>query len=136
MSDVLVPGRRAGGVLSYISLFTSFSTLLCCALPSLLVLIGLGATVASALTSVPWLVNLSRHKNWVFAISGLFIGANLIYVYAVAPRLQPQVCPSSVPEACASASRLSRILLWVSATIYGIGVFSAYMLGPLLMRFG
>jgi mercuric ion transport protein len=34
------------GALSYLSLFTSLGTLLCCALPSLLVLFGLGATVA------------------------------------------------------------------------------------------
>jgi len=31
---------------TYLSLFTSFATLLCCALPSLLVLLGFGATVA------------------------------------------------------------------------------------------
>ena len=66
MSDTLAQGRGAGGVLSYISLFTSFGTLLCCALPSLLVLLGLGATVASFLSAVPWLVVLSRHKTWVF----------------------------------------------------------------------
>ena len=138
MSDTLAQGRGAGGVLSYISLFTSFGTLLCCALPSLLVLLGLGATVASFLSAVPWLVVLSRHKAWVFSISGLLIVGNLIYVYVVAPRLRQQglACPSDAPDACASASRFSRILLWVSATIYGVGVFSAYVLGPLLMRFG
>ena len=49
-------------VLSYFSLFSSLSTLLCCALPSLLVLFGLGASVASTLSFLPWLVALSRHK--------------------------------------------------------------------------
>lgn len=39
--------RNLSGMLTYFSLFTSLSTLLCCALPSLLVLVGLGATVAS-----------------------------------------------------------------------------------------
>jgi hypothetical protein len=67
MLDLIRP-RRTSGVLSYVSLFTSFGTLLCCALPSLLVLLGLGATVASFLTAVPWLVTLSRHKTWVFAV--------------------------------------------------------------------
>src|SRR6266481_785675 len=115
------------GLLSYLSLFTSFGTLLCCALPSLLVLLGLGATVASFLSAVPWLVVLSRHKTWVFSISGLRIVGNLIYVYVVAPRLRQRglACPSDAPDACASASRFSRILLWVSATIYAVGVFSA-----------
>jgi len=138
MADILTQQRRTSGVLSYLSLFTSFGTLLCCALPSLLVLLGLGATVASFLSAVPWLVALSRHKVWVFAVSGLLIAANLLYVYAIAPRLQSAggTCPADSPDACATASRFSRIVLWVSAAIYVAGVFSAFVLGPLLMRFG
>ena len=50
------PPRIRSGALSYLSLFTSLSTLLCCALPSLFVLLGLGATVASLLSQAPWLV--------------------------------------------------------------------------------
>jgi mercuric ion transport protein len=138
MTETFAQRRRASGVLSYLSLFTSFGTLLCCALPSLLVLLGLGATVASFLSAVPWLVTLSRHKVWVFAISGLLIGGNLVYVYVIAPRLKDQgaACPIDKPDACATASRFSRIVLWVSATIYVVGLFSAFVLGPLLMRFG
>ncbi len=123
-------------LLSYLSLFTSFGTLLCCALPSLLVLLGLGATVASFLSAVPWLVTLSRHKNWVFLAAGLLIGANFLYTYALAPRLQGRAgCPSDAPNACTTSSRMSRLVLWVSGAIYGIGLFSAYALGPLLMKF-
>jgi len=51
------PGKQSA-LLSYFSLFTSVSTLLCCALPSLLVLFGLGASVASVLSFLPWLVTL------------------------------------------------------------------------------
>jgi hypothetical protein len=40
----------AGGVLVYLSVSTSLSTLLCCALPSFFVLLGLGATVASVVS--------------------------------------------------------------------------------------
>lgn len=138
MNDVFAQRRRGSVVLSYLSLFTSFGTLLCCALPSLLVLLGLGATVASFLSAVPWLVTLSRHKTWVFAIAGVLISGNLLYVYVIAPRLKDQgmACLVDQPDTCASASHLSRILLWVSATIYGVGLFSAFVLGPLLMRFG
>jgi mercuric ion transport protein len=124
-------GKNA--LLSYLSLFTSFGTLLCCALPSLLVLLGLGATVASVLTTVPWLVTLSHHKNWVFLISGLLIGGNFVYTYVVAPRIR--ACPTDSPNACDAASKLSRVVLWISAIIYLLGFFSAYLLGPLLMRF-
>jgi mercuric ion transport protein len=133
------PTKQAStGLVSYLSLFTSFGTLLCCALPSLLVLFGLGATVASFLSSVPWLVTMSRHKNWVFLVAGLLIGGNFLYIYALAPRLQTPArgCPVDTPSACTAANRTSRAVLWISAVIYGIGVFSAYVLGPLLMRFG
>jgi mercuric ion transport protein len=138
MTDVLTNQRRTSGVLSYLSLFTSFGTLLCCALPSLLVLLGLGATVASVLSEVPWLVTLSRHKSVVFLFSGILIGGNLFYVYAVAPRLQAggAVCSPDAPGACSSASRFSRVVLWISAITYCFGAFSAFGLGPLLMRFG
>src|SRR6185436_18024964 len=123
--------RRTSGVLSYLSLFSSLGTLLCCALPSLLVLFGLGATVASFLSAVPWLVTLSHHKNWVFLISGTLIAGNLAYLYVLAPKLRATgaACPPDSPQACEVASRTSRWILWVSVTLYCIGVFSAYALG-------
>jgi len=125
-------------LVSYLALFTSVGTLLCCALPSLLVLLGLGATVASFLSAAPWLVTLSRHKNWVFGVSGGLILGNLFYMYRVAPGLKRAgtTCPADAPEACAGASRVNRVILWVSVAIYSVGLFSAYALGPLLMRFG
>src|SRR5438309_6746837 len=80
---------------SYLSLFTSTGTLLCCALPSLLVLLGLGTTVASFLSVFPWLVTLSHHKRWVFAISGVMIAFSFVQMYAIAPRLKAAnlACP-------------------------------------------
>ena len=131
------PPRFSGGVFSYLSLFTSLGTLLCCALPSLLVLFGLGATVASVLVETPWLVALSHHKNWVFLIAGILIGSNFVYVYTVAPRLQARrgACDPNDPAACQIVSRFSRIVLWCSATLYLIGCFSAYVLGRILIYF-
>src|SRR5438477_1164196 len=92
--------KTLGGVLSYFSLFTSLGTLLCCALPSLLVLLGLGATVATVLSSVPWLVSLSHHKVWVFAVAGVLIGLGFIQTYSILPRLRNcyESCPPSDPE--------------------------------------
>ena len=129
---------QADGVLGYLSLFTSLGTLLCCALPSLLVLIGLGATVASVVTAAPWLITLSRHKDWTFMVAGLLITANFFYVFLVAPklRIRNQTCPVDQPNACNTASRMSQWILWVSAGIYLVGCFSAYLLGPLLRHVG
>lgn len=131
------PPRARGGALSFLSLFTSLGTLLCCALPSLLVLVGLGATVATVLSEVPWLVDVSHHKNWVFIVAGLLITSNFAYVYAVVPKLQMKsaACDPNDPAACQTASRFSRIVLWCSAGLYLVGCFTAYILGPLLVRF-
>lgn len=52
----------------YLALFSSVGTLVCCALPALLVLSGFGATVASLLSAAPWLVTLSRHKAYVLPL--------------------------------------------------------------------
>jgi hypothetical protein len=131
------PPRIRSGALSFLSLFTSIGTLLCCALPSLLVLLGLGATVASVLAEAPWLVSLSHHKNWVFATAGVLIFGNFLYVYRIAPMLQARsgACDPTDPTACQTASRFSRLVLWLSAALYIVGCFSAYLLGPILMRF-
>jgi mercuric ion transport protein len=118
--------------LNYLSLFGSVGTLLCCALPSLLVLFGFGATVAVVLSSLPWLVALSKHKAITFALSGLLIALGFVNTYYVAPRLRPD--PTCTTEACCTASRFSRVLLWTSASIYTLGFFVVYILGPILAR--
>lgn len=131
------PPRTRGGALSFLSLFTSLGTLFCCALPSLLVLFGFGATVATVLSEVPWLVELSHHKRWVFIVAGLLISGNFVYVYVIAPKLKLRdgACDPNDPAACQTASRLSRIVLWCSAVLYLAGCFTAYILGPLLVWF-
>jgi hypothetical protein len=129
-----IRGRARDRAFGFLSLFTSFGTLICCALPSLLVLFGLGATVASFLSVAPWLVTLSRHKEWVFAGSGTLIALNFAYVYAIAPRLRGDLaCPSDEPTACGTADRVNRAVLWVSAGIYAVGFFTAYLLAPILI---
>lgn len=131
------PPRVRSGLLSYLSLFTSIGTLLCCALPSLLVLFGLGATVTSTLSAAPWLVTMSHHKHWVFVTAGLLISGNFVYVYGIAPELQARTgaCDPNDVSACRTASRFSRIVLWCSAVLYVIGFFTAYLLGPILTHF-
>lgn len=131
------PPRVRSGALSYLSLFTSIGTLLCCALPSLLVLFGLGATVASVLSEVPWLVTMSHHKHWVFVVSGIMISGSFIYTYVIAPRLQRRsgACDPNDPAACQTATRFTRIVLWSSALLYVMGCGAAFILGPLLVHF-
>ena len=133
----LAPERRArrAALLNYFSLFSSFSTLICCALPSVLVLLGLGTTVASLLSAAPRLVSLSRHKIWTFSIAGTLIAASFVMTYVIAPRLREgEVCRADNPTTCGEVSKLSRVILWGSAIIWSGGFFVAYLLGPILER--
>lgn len=109
------------------ALAASFGTLVCCALPSLFVLLGLGTTVAAVVSAAPWLVVLSRHKGWVFLAAGVLIAGSRLYAMYVVPRIVPEgaVCPVRL-------SRLMRVVWWVSVGFYSAGVFVAYALGPLL----
>jgi len=131
------PERRArrAALMNYFSLFSSFSTLICCALPSVLVLLGLGTTVASLLSAAPWLVSLSRHKVWTFSIAGTLIGASFVMTYVIAPRLREgEACEADDPSTCGEVSKVSRVILWGSAVIFCGGFFVAYLLGPILER--
>jgi mercuric ion transport protein len=126
---------RRAALLNYFSLFSSFSTLICCALPSVLVLLGMGTTVASLLSAAPWLVSLSRHKIWTFSIAGVLITMSFVMTYAIAPRLRAgDVCDAEDPTTCGEASKVSRVILWGSAAIWSCGFFVAYLLGPILER--
>ena len=132
MNTIAVQPSKRSALLSYFSLFTSVSTLLCCALPSVLVLFGLGASVASMLSFLPWLVTLSHYKRVTFFISGVLITLSFVNMYYIAPRLRAQQCSPDNPTACEDASRASKILLWISAVIYVLGFFVACVLGPFL----
>src|SRR5271155_5808713 len=130
-----VQRARRAALLNYFSLFSSFSTLICCALPSVLVLLGMGTAVGSVLSSAPWLVSLSRYKIWTFSIAGTMIAISFLMTYLIAPRLrQGEVCDADDPTTCREVSRISRVILWGSAIIWACGFFVAYLLGPILER--
>lgn len=109
----------------------SVGTLICCALPSLLVLLGLGTTVAAVVSAAPWLVVLSRHKEGVFLAAGILIVASRFYTSRVVPRVTPEGagCPPRL-------SRVTRAIWWTSVVLYLAGAFVAFALAPLLARSG
>ena len=65
--------RFRESVTTWLSLMTTTGTLLCCALPVMLVSLGFGAAVAGLTSELPWLIELSRHKEWVFAFSAVML---------------------------------------------------------------
>ncbi len=118
---------------SILSLFTSFSTLICCALPALLVTLGMGAVLAGLVTSLPFLVTLSVYKEWTFGIAALLIGLNFFLVYR--NRNEDEVCEipeEGVETACDTASNWSKRILWISAIMLLVGLFMTYLALPLM----
>jgi hypothetical protein len=112
-------------LLQLLSLFGSLSTLLCCALPALLVSLGMGAAVAGLVTAVPQLVWLSEHKNVLFPVCGLALaGAGYLQW-----RARNEACPidPKLAEACRETRGWSGPVYWVSVTIFAVGVFFAYV---------
>jgi len=115
-------------VANLLSLGGSLSTLICCALPSVLVALGAGAAVASLVSALPWLVWVSRHKGWFFLIAGLLLAVNLALVYRPRGTI---ACAVGGGKACEDAKRWNKRLLWVSVALYGFGVFMTYLALPL-----
>lgn len=114
---------------AWISLFTSTGTLLCCALPSLLVALGMGASLAGLVSNVPQIVVLSQYKGLVFGISGLLIlGSAYLQFYR-----EEESCPIDpvLAEACKTSKRWSKYILIFSGAIWLVGAIFAFLL-PLL----
>lgn len=113
---------------TWLALFASTGTLICCALPIALVALGLGATVAAISSSFPILVSITQHKAWVFA------GAALLLVLTSWLLFRPsRECPAG-PELQAACHRIlmwNRRIFWIAVAIWAIGYFAAYAALPL-----
>lgn len=117
-------------ILSVLALFTSTGTLVCCALPALLVSLGMAAVVISAVSAFPWLVPLTRHKAWLFLGTGLLIGLNFYLVYRTQKQLACEL--GGTGQGCQVAGRWNRGVLWLTVVIYAVGVLMAYLALPLV----
>lgn len=122
--------------ISIASLFTSISTLLCCALPSLLVAVGMGAVVAGMVSDFPALIALSKYKGWTFLGAGILIGFNFWLFYGRKKNQACEIDEYGNETPCDTAAQWSKIILWVSFGLYVLGLFSAYLLLPLQQFLG
>lgn len=108
-------------------------TLVCCALPIALVSVGAGSVVASLVSTAPWLVSLSRHKEWVFLGSGLLLAANYWALY----RSGGAACrPGGVCHPSHPLGRWMRRVYWSSVTLYAVGFAAAYLSLPIAKVLG
>jgi len=120
--------QQKNSSVTWLTLFVSTGTLICCALPIILVTLGLGATVAALTSTFPFLITLSQHKIWVFSFSGIMLGVSGWLLYR-----SGRSCPSD-PELgalCERANVWNRRVYWTSVVLWVIGFFAAYIALPL-----
>lgn len=117
---------------SFLALFTSTGTLICCALPALVVAIAGGSAMVSLLSTFPWLVTLSTYSGWIFLIAGTMILFSGILILKPKGNL---ACSITGGKGCEVAGRFQKVMFWASVVIYSVGLFAAYGLLPLLQLF-
>ncbi len=113
--------------------FASTTALVCCALPILLVALGLGAVSAALFATVPFLVTLAQHKIWLFAGSGLLLAGAAWAIWRPG-----RVCPTDPERAalCARADRWNRRWFLIALVIWVTGFAAAYLSLPLYRWLG
>ena len=102
-----------------LALFTSVGTLVCCALPALLVTLGLGASLAGFIGAFPQITWLSEYKLGVFAVSGAMLSGATIMQW----RARSLPCPVDPIQAraCARLRRISTAVLGLAIVIWATG---------------
>ncbi len=112
-------------VLAFLSLFTSVGTLLCCALPALLVALGMGAALAGLVGAVPQIVWLSENKLYLFTFGAFLLAFGGWMQWRA--RFEPCPIDPEQARACTSARRSAKILYFASLGIYFVGAFFAFI---------
>ena len=116
---------RSGLWSSLASLFASSSTLVCCAIPALLVALGAGAALSSLVSIFPQVVWLSEHKEALFGFAGLMmIGSG-----ALQWRNRSAPCPidPTLRDACLKTRKTASKLYAASVVLYLIGGWFAFI---------
>jgi hypothetical protein len=116
---------RQGWWGAWLSLVASGGTLVCCALPALLVAVGAGATLAGLVGQFPALVWFSEVSGPVFAGAGAMLAAAGILQW----RNRRAPCPvdPALRAACLRTRRWSVRVWAIAVAIYATGVWFAFV---------
>ncbi len=107
-------------------LFASVPTLLCCALPILLVSLGMGSVVAALYGEYfPFLRWFGRHEYATFGVTAFILAVSGWVIYCPG-----RSCPADpkLAAACNSAHKWNVRFYWGAVAIWCIGAFSAFIL--------
>ncbi len=113
--------RKTG--IHWLSLLLSASTLVCCALPAILVTVGLGASLASFVSVFPQIVWISQYKGYLFSLS--FI--SLVFASISQKNQASSECSLEQKKACQSIKAKMPIILIVGWILWSTGFFFAYL---------
>lgn len=119
----------SGKWLAFLSLFTSAGTLLCCALPALLVALGAGAALSTLVAVVPGLVWVSEYKEVVFSVAGVMLVASGWLQWR--GRFAPCPLDPAQRDACLRTRKTSTRVYLASVAVYAVGGWFAFV-QPLL----
>ena len=112
-------------IIPFLSLFTSLSTIFCCALPIILVTLGMGAVFASLTQHFPAIIWAAEHAKEIFILATtlLLISGYLIFI-------KPQSCPTEkkLAQACIKTKKINQWIWSISVIILTISLFFKYIL--------
>lgn len=119
------PGASTNFWPALIGLFASSGTLVCCALPALLVALGAGAALSGLVSAVPQLVWLSEHKAPVFGAAGVLLALNGVLQW----RNRTAPCPLDplLRQSCLRTRRAALRLYAVSVVVFLLGGWFAFV---------
>ena len=115
---------------NFISLFASSSTLICCALPAVFIVIGAGATFASIISIFPFLVVISKYKVSITLVSLLI----LVFAGYINYRTYYLPCPAD-PELgriCLQTRKRSRSIYYFSVILFTFATIFTYLIPYLI----
>lgn len=112
-------------ILSFLTLFTSVSTLVCCALPALFVVLGFGAAFAGIVGTFPQLIWISEHKVFVFGLGAIFLALGGVLQW----RARQAACPvdAKLGEACQTTRDWSFWVYIIAVLLYLVGAGFAFV---------
>ena len=110
---------------SLVTLFASSSTLICCAIPALLVTLGAGATLSTFISIFPKIVWISESKIEVFTFAGVMLTISGYMQWR--GRLAPCPVDLVLRNACIKTRKASLIIYSFSLLLYLTGGWFAFI---------
>lgn len=129
----LTSDPRKQAAITWLTLFASGGTLICCTIPITLVSLGLGGAMVALTTNMPFLVTLTHYKVWIFVFSAALILFSGWLLYRPG-----RACPAD-PGLAAVCNRLqvwNRRVYWFSIAVWAVGLFFAFLLLPIRVAMG